>query len=93
MVQPGHTDPVTHGEPLDARTEFDDLAHHLVTGRHPGSMHRQIPLGDMQIGAAHPARPHADPDLTGCDMRNGLVHQSDRTRHRVVHIDRTWFDD
>lgn len=93
-TQPGHTHPVTEGETAHGRSGPGHHAHHLVPGRHPGPVHRQIPLGDMQIGPAHPARAHTHEEFVGAGHRDRLLDQPQRPfpgPHRAgpVHHPRT----
>src|SRR3979490_1571999 len=47
-----------------------DLPDHLVAGEHPRHVHRQVALGDVQIGAAHAARVHGDKEFTRSRLRH-----------------------
>ena len=58
MPQPGDADVVAHRVLGDRGADGHDLADHLVSRHHLRPMHRQIALGDVQVGAAHPARAH-----------------------------------
>ena len=65
MPQPGYADAVADGELVAGiRADFGDLADHLVAWDHARSMHRQVALGDVQIGAAHTAGMHGDEEIT-----------------------------
>src|SRR5881227_3273944 len=61
VSQPRDADTVADGELVAALgAEPGDLADHLVSWDHSRSVHRKVALGDVQIGAAHPARVHRD---------------------------------
>ena len=51
-----------------------NFANDLVTGCHMRQMRRQIPFGNMQIRAAHPACQHMNQRLTGAGLRNRRFH-------------------
>src|SRR5205807_7403890 len=64
-AKPRHAHPVAGREAIDARTRFRDGAHDLVA-EHQGQLGvRQLAVGDVEIGAAHPARPNLDQELAG----------------------------
>src|SRR5215218_1824037 len=54
--------------------ERHDLGHHLVPGDHALPVHRQIPFGDMQIGATHAAGAYRDEEFTGRGRRDWYRH-------------------
>src|SRR5207245_8036019 len=57
------------GEAIDARTRFRDGAHDLVA-EHEGQLGvRQLAIGNVEIGAAHPARPHLNEELARSRLR------------------------
>ena len=70
MAQPRDADPIADRETVGAGAQSDDFADDLVPRRHPGPVHCQISLGDVQIGPAHPARQYRDEQFTGRGMRH-----------------------
>src|SRR5690606_5635105 len=82
--QPRHPDPVTDGEPLRPGTARLDAPDDLVAGHGPGSARGEVALGQVQVGAAHTARLHPDPDLTGSGLRHRQLDRLQRSgRHRA----------
>ena len=64
----------------DVAAKADDLADHLMPGNDVWSVYRQVSLGHVQVGAAHPARRHGDQDFVlarfcdlGVDILRGLA--------------------
>ncbi len=86
VPQPRDADPVADVElTVGVGADVNHLADHFVSGRHPVPVHREIALGDMQIGAAHSASTHGDQKLrpSGLRDRRADVFQrfgADRTR-------------
>src|SRR5207249_9810834 len=65
VPQPGDADAVTDRELVAGiRADLGDFADHLVARDHVRPMYRQVPLGDVQIGAAHTAGVHGDQEFT-----------------------------
>src|ERR1700684_4500671 len=61
VPQPCDPDPVADAELVTGvGADLDNLRDHLVSGCHLLPVHRKIPLGDVQVSAAHPARAHGD---------------------------------
>ena len=54
------------------------LADDLVTGHHSRAVHRKIALGDVQIGATHPARPNPDQQLVRGRLRDRQLDRPQR---------------
>ena len=63
--QPGDADPIADPEPVGAGSAGVHVADDLVAGGDLRAARRQVALGEMQVGAAHPAAGDADPDLSG----------------------------
>jgi hypothetical protein len=83
-AEPGHPDPVPHGEPGDPLTGLDDLADDLVPGRHVGPLRRQITLREVQIGPADAAAQHPDQQFPTAGLRDRPVLKNQRSaRHRT----------
>ena len=86
--QPRDADALARCEPRRARAEPVDDAHDLVTGDHLRPMRWQVALGEMQVGAAHAADRHADPQLTRGRFRSGPLDERQRPlvdRARLLH--------
>src|ERR1700722_17010555 len=64
VPQPCDPDPVADVE-LVTRigADLDNLRDDLVSGCHLLPVHGKVAFGDVQIGAAHSARPHRDQEL------------------------------
>jgi hypothetical protein len=60
---PGAPDAVADSKPGRTLTECVHHANHLMTRRNVGPLGKQIPLGQMEIGAADTAACDPDPDL------------------------------
>ncbi len=58
VAQPGDPHAVPDRETPGAVPGSHHLGDHLVPGRHPRPVHRQIPLRDVQVRPAHPAGQH-----------------------------------
>jgi hypothetical protein len=69
--------------PVAARTELVDHADDLVAGRDQWTAREKVALGQMEIGPAHPAHPHAQPDLAGAGVGDRSVDP-----HQRVAVDR-----
>src|SRR5206468_2554461 len=66
VPQPGDADAVTDRELVAGiRADLGDFPDDLVARDHVRPMCRQVPLGDVQIGAAHTAGVHGDQEFTG----------------------------
>jgi len=79
LGEPGHTDSVSWAEADRARSEFVDDADHLVPWDDSIMLGRQITLRQVEIGAAHPADPDMEADVTPLgdghgagDLREGV---------------------
>jgi hypothetical protein len=64
-VEPGHTDPLSRGEPRNPGTGHIDPSHDFVSRNNAGNAFRKIPLHDVKIGPAHPAGLHPHQYLAG----------------------------
>ena len=62
------------------------LADHLVSRGHPGTVRRQVALGDVQVGAAHPAGEDPQQQLAGSWPRYVVF----RVEAQRVAGDRPW---
>ena len=87
------TAPAGVGEPRDAdalslppagatRPDRVDGADHLVAGRHQVAVRRQVALGQMQVGPAHPAGEDPEADLPGSRLGHRPFESDQR---RAVH--------
>ncbi len=64
VAQPRDADAITDAElAVGVRAQRDDFADDLVPRYDVGPVNGQIPLGDMQIRAAHAACLHGDQEL------------------------------
>src|SRR5205807_224125 len=79
VPQPGDTDAGAHREAGGARAQGLDVAHDLVPGDDGGTLGEQVALGQVQVGAAHPAGGHTDPDLARSRLGNLPLAQLERT--------------
>ncbi len=79
-AQPRDAHPVTDREAAHPGPEPGHRADDLVPRRHPGAAHRQIALGDMEVGAAHPARAHVHEQFVIPRAGQRLLHQPEDTR-------------
>ena len=71
VPQPCDADAVTDGELVAGiRAHRGDLPDHLVAGDHPRPVHRQVALGDVQIGATDTACVHRDEQFTRARLRH-----------------------
>src|SRR5262245_29615789 len=69
VPQPRDADSVTDCELITVvRADCGDFTDHLVARNHPLPVHRQVALGDMQIGPAYAAGMHGDQEFTRCRL-------------------------
>ena len=69
--QPGHPDAIADAEPGGAVTRDVDGPHRLVARHHLGVLRRQVPLGQVEVGAADAAHADLHPHLP----RSGRGHR------------------
>ena len=82
-AQPGHPHAGTGRDPARAGAVADHRSHHLVARHRAGPVGDQVALGQVQVGAAHPAGVHPDQDLTRPRLRIGPLAEHQRPRgHR-----------
>jgi hypothetical protein len=62
------------------RLTADHLSHDLVPGNDSGMARRKLTFGDVQIGAADPASPHAQEHMSRFRLRSGHVLDLERSR-------------
>ena len=71
VPQPGDADTVADLEiAVGVRPGRNDLADDFMPGDDVGPMHRQVALGDVQVGTAHTASAHGDEEFAGCGPRH-----------------------
>ena len=58
--EPGNADPIAERKIAAASTERDDITDDLVTEHERQFRFRQLSIDDVKVGAANPARCHAD---------------------------------
>jgi hypothetical protein len=74
--QPRDSDPVTRGETRAVGTELVDDADDLVAWDDVWTVDREIALGDMEVGSAHAAGGHPDPDLARTGLGRRAFHHA-----------------
>jgi hypothetical protein len=92
-AEPRHTDPVADGKPGRAGAERVHPAHDLVARRGGRTVRRQVTLGEVQVGAAHPATADPHSDLARARHRQlpfdaaqrAVVDRSDVVDHPSLH--------
>jgi hypothetical protein len=82
-AEPRDADALPDLEPLRPLTESLDRSHDLMTGDERQLGLGQVPIDDVQIGAANPARMHAKEDLPGPGLRLGNLLGSKRLPLRM----------
>ena len=78
MPEPSDARPVPDGEPLGAAPHGVNPADDLVTGHHPRVVGREVALGQMEVGAAHPAHGDPHPNLARAWFGHVAVDESQR---------------
>ncbi len=80
--EPRHADALSFPPACAARPDGVDDAHDLVARRDQVATRREIALGQMQVGSAHPAGEDPDADLAG----SGLGHRPpEPEKRRSIH--------
>ena len=77
-VQPGDADPVADAEARAFRSERLDVPDHLVAGHDRQVRQLEVPLDDVQVGAAAAARVDPDAHLAGAGLGIGTLDQLER---------------
>lgn len=87
-VEPGNPDASTPIEAQRPLPQLDDFTDHLVSWRDADAMHRQVALGDVEVGTADTACANLDQEFARTRRRDWFVHQLERT-----FVDRSWSGD
>ena len=85
-AEPGHAHAIAFAEPLDVQSGGGDTPDDLVP-RNDGQVRlRQLPVHDVQIGAAYAASPDPHQDLARSGLRHGALAFRERgARHFQNH--------
>ena len=78
LREPRHADPLSHAEPFRARAESFHDTDCLMSGDHPGVLRPKVSLREMEIGSAHAAGLHTEPNLARTRFRNRPLDESER---------------
>lgn len=78
LSEPRHADPLSHAEPLRARAESFHQTDCLMSGDHPGVLRPKVSLREVEIGSAHAAGLHTEPNLARTRFGNRPFDESER---------------
>jgi hypothetical protein len=89
-AKPRHADALPDVKRIDAVPHHFDAADDFVTRHDRKFGIGQLAINDVQVGAAHPARRHANSDFADCRPRLGRLHKLKRRarpfQHHCLHV-------